>query len=104
MPNITHNLIETDTAAVIQSCIDENGEIDYSLLIPVPDDLGSDFVTWAYDNWGAKWGEVTSLDEEHTSLWFDSPWCGPVPVFEELCRRFPDAKIDFYSSTGDGGG
>ena len=47
---------------------------------------------WNIQNWGTKWnsGDV-SVDEEyeHINYVFDTAWSPPIPVMDELSRRFP---------------
>jgi hypothetical protein len=52
----------------------------------------SNWYDWQAKNWGAKWG-ASDVSTHHTSdtlgYDFSTPWASPLPIFEELTRRFP---------------
>lgn len=48
---------------------------------------------WSYSNWGTKWNamEVEIIDSpEECSVYFDTAWNAPVPIFSALSKKFPD--------------
>lgn len=48
---------------------------------------------WSYSNWGTKWNamEVEIIDNpEECSVYFDTAWNAPVPIFSALSKKFPD--------------
>lgn len=61
---------------------------------------------WRCEKWGTKWNAdnsdvCVSLDGLEASYWFDTAWCAPIPVVEELSRKFPEAEMvmdSFYES------
>lgn len=53
---------------------------------------------WCIQNWGTKWnacGYESGIDygPDCNALWFETAWSAPVPVVEELARRFPDLEF-----------
>jgi len=52
---------------------------------------------WCINNWGTKWKACsTTLDKSKNMLKysFDTAWAPPIPVINEIIRRFP--KLVFY--------
>lgn len=48
---------------------------------------------WSYSNWGTKWNamKVEIIDSpEECSVYFDTAWNAPVPIFSALSKKFPD--------------
>lgn len=52
---------------------------------------------WRIDKWGTKWSAyATSVEvsgDTELLFHFDTAWCAPEPVIEELSRRFPEAEF-----------
>lgn len=61
-----------------------------------------DWYKWAINNWGTKWNsdETTFEDEGDGKLhyYFNTAWCAPIPVIEELSRQFPDLVLSLEVS------
>jgi hypothetical protein len=54
---------------------------------------------WCCENWGTKWNACytsVKLESEAITLSFDTAWSPPMPIFDELARRFPQLKIEGY--------
>lgn len=47
---------------------------------------------WSAANWGTKWNAV-DVYIGATTIDFDTAWCPPFPIFEELSRLFPDIQF-----------
>jgi len=47
---------------------------------------------WSMENWGTKWNAY-SVNVNDYVVSFDTAWNAPIPVIEELSRKFPDLKI-----------
>jgi hypothetical protein len=47
-----------------QATQDKEGQYFLSNLIPMPDDIGDGWRTWAHDNWGTKWGDYEHLFDD----------------------------------------
>ena len=87
----------------------ENGEIDFSSIIPPPDNLFTDnlgtkereqcaaegrpnWYDWNTDNWGTKWNAYCIHIESdwdggdccEMELHFDTAWASPKPIFDAL--------------------
>ena len=59
---------------------------------------------WCIRNWGTKWNACgyeagTDYGTNCKALWFETAWDAPVPVIEELARRFPE--VDFTHRWAD---
>ena len=53
---------------------------------------------WSIRNWGTKWNacgydDGTDYGTNCKALWFETAWDAPVPVIEELARRFPELEF-----------
>ncbi|MBR0510000.1 MAG: hypothetical protein IJJ85_07760 [Clostridia bacterium] len=53
---------------------------------------------WCIQNWGTKWGACgyelgMDYGTNCKALWFETAWSPPVPVIEELARRFPELEF-----------
>ena len=53
---------------------------------------------WSIHNWGTKWNACgyesgTDFSGDGRSLSFETAWDAPVPVMEELARRFPEVEF-----------
>jgi hypothetical protein len=121
MPNwVQHGLTitgpEAERERFIAECFskaDDGMRFDFNRLIPEPkhSDDGDDVIyfdkpgsvripawyEWCCANWGTKWNACrTTLTHERDAilLSFDTAWSPPVPIFNELARRFPKLKIE----------
>jgi Ferredoxin-like domain in Api92-like protein len=117
MPNWVNNtlkVIKGDPKEIFEFVRSEKSIFDFNKLIPMPESIwNSDqevtrpsgfkvpaWFAWSLDNWGCKWnaaGARYSTNEPHTTIWFDTPWDPPVPVFEALAKHFPKHEIVIYS-------
>ncbi len=93
---------------------EEASPICFHKIIPVPDEVlargySKAGYNWQSDNWGTKWGAY-DVDEDRLSDYepgvtgyitykFDTAWAPPIPVFDELARRFPELRL--YHSFGE---
>lgn len=57
---------------------------------------------WSCNHWGTKWNAYDIHAEENT-VTFDTAWCSPAPVFEELSRMFPDVEFVVVYADEDAG-
>lgn len=57
---------------------------------------------WSCAHWGTKWGayEIEKIDG---GVKFQTAWSPPMPVIQELSKRFPDAKLEFRWADEDFG-
>jgi len=56
-----------------------------------------DWYEWRCKNWGDKWNACDTdvgREGEAIRLFFDTAWSVPIPIFEEVARRFPSLKIE----------
>ena len=52
---------------------------------------------WSIENWGTKWDACEvgyDIYKETITLWFDTAWSTPLPIFLELSKLFPTLDID----------
>lgn len=51
---------------------------------------------WRVANWGTKWSAYeVDADRPNAMISFNTAWSTPMPIFEELSRKFPDLSIHF---------
>lgn len=110
----------------------EDGELefDFDKVIPIPEDLkitasfGTQdkelqekyetnrfkhgFENW-YDfcvqKWGTKWrGGCGQLNEDGSSISFDTAWSPPIPVIEEIAKKLPDDDMLILNYIEEGEG
>ena len=59
---------------------------------------------WANQHWGTKWNvNEPELEDDGYELTyhFDTAWSPPVPIYEALAEKYPDAHISwFYDEPG----
>lgn len=49
---------------------------------------------WCRHEWGTKWNaSECHFDKENTTWCFQTAWSTPLPVIEELARKYPDIKF-----------
>ena len=53
-----------------------------------------DWYHWCCNHWGVKWN-ACDCDFNGDTLYFDSPWGYPEPIYQKLCETFPDEQIKF---------
>lgn len=59
-----------------------------------------DWYDWANKYWGTKW-DAFDVDISENEIRFTTAWCAPEPIFNEICKRFSDADIEFESEYED---
>jgi hypothetical protein len=136
MPNwVFHRLTitgpETERERFMAECFsptpDNGTHFDFDKLIPQPEhirdadceslSLGETTITllsdkeyhWCVENWGTKWNACdtkVAREGEAILLSFETAWATPVPIFNEVARRFPDLRIEgtFAKEAYQGGG
>lgn len=55
---------------------------------------------WAIESWGTKWNagdiELQIIEDGNTAFYtFQTAWDAPLPVIEEMSKRFPNLKFIF---------
>lgn len=119
MPNwVHHNLTitgpEIERESFLAECFNA-ADLDFEKLIPQPEHIkdeveveipfrgdisGSKFPAWyewCCKNWGTKWNAChteVSREGEAIRLFFNTAWSPPIPIFNEVARRFPNLKIE----------
>jgi len=122
MPNWSYNILDASDE-VLKQIVNEEGEIDFNTVVPMPKELqgtvspskddtqeekdasknliekyGSDnWYDWSCKNWGTKWNGVS--DEPYTNgegiIHFRTAWSYPESFIEALSKKFPDELIKF---------
>mgnify|MGYP005994058975 CR=1 FL=1 len=122
MPNWSYNILNASDE-VLKQIVNEEGEIDFNTVVPMPKELqgtvspskddtqeekdasknliekyGSDnWYDWSCKNWGTKWNGVS--DEPYTYgegvIHFRTAWSYPEGFIEALSKKFPDELIKF---------
>lgn len=114
MPNHITNII-TAPAHVIDSIINGDGNVDFSLIIPEPAGIERGgcsghhepgvvcWYEWNIQNWGTKWNAYDTDVISDTEVRFDTAWSHPLPVIEELVKRFPEDNLEIKYADEDTG-
>lgn len=115
MPNHVTNVI-TAAPEVIKALLDEKNEVDFTLLVPTPEDYEEEgcahnhplmydendpnahcWYSWNRHAWGTKWNaydtELNGAEGDHAEVRFDTAWSHPRPVVVALSEAFPDQEI-----------
>ena len=65
--------------------------------------FGTDnWYNWQYSNWGTKWNASEIIISED-SVFFNTPWSTPAPIFEALSILFPEVVISIRFADEDFG-
>ena len=87
---------------------EDDSALDFNKIIPMPEDVsawdknrkGDGWYYWQIEHWGVKWGakysSVTDM-KGYLAYLFDTPWCGPAPIFEALVERYPSLDFDIIT-------
>jgi len=112
MPNWSYNILNASDE-VLKQIVNEEGEIDFNTVVPMPKELlgtvspsrddtqekkdasknlidkyGSDnWYDWSCENWGTKWNGVI--------IHFRTAWSYPEGFIEALSKKFPNELIEF---------
>jgi hypothetical protein len=60
----------------------------------------SDWYDWCTNNWGTKWNACyvqCSTKATDATMWFDTAWSAPVPIFEALAKKFPEHEFIIHA-------
>ena len=115
MPNWCKNFLRVNNDERVK-IINAEGEVDYSILLPMPEDLSdtSEKHNWRYDNWGVKWNALeTKITPEKNDIliFFYSPTVSPTKWLQKLSEEGVKFVLDwtresgpYGTTTGDGQG
>ena len=122
MPNWSNNTL-TASDEVLKQIVNQDGEIDFNTVVPMPKELqgtvkpskddtqeekdasknliekygSNNWYDWSCDNWGTKWNGVS--DEPYTYgegiIHFSTAWSYPEGFIEALSKKFPNELIKF---------
>jgi hypothetical protein len=57
----------------------------------------TDWYDWSIKRWGTKWNAYSVVagksDEREATVTFETAWSPPLPVLDELAKRFPKAYL-----------
>ena len=85
------------------------GTVDLNKIVPMPDDVykgnlgrkerelygNKNWYDWSIANWGTKWNACdTVYDAKNKLLQFNTAWSAPKPIFVEIARANPNAKLE----------
>lgn len=113
---LRHPTAEEIAASPWSDLTPESWVVDFSLLIPTPDDyIAGDcshrhglgykndpfkncWYSWNIRFWGTKWNGYSTLlrggtEGDRAVLRFDTAWSHPFPVIDALSAKFPDETI-----------
>jgi len=105
----------------------EESTFDFNVLIPYPekhsildkarheaekngtkwDDLPKDGFNqggyeWCTEHWGTKWNAY-DIGFDYNSVYFQTAWSTPLPIWQELSKRFPDLRLEVEYADEDRG-
>lgn len=122
MPNWSYNILNASDE-VLKQIVNEEGEIDFNTVVPMPKELqgtvspskddtqeekdasknliekygSNNWYDWSCENWGTKWNGVS--DEPYTYgegiIRFRTAWSYPEGFIEALSKKFPNELIKF---------
>lgn len=76
-------------------------EIDLALGKQVHDNIENygceSWYDWRVANWGTKWNCYECEEEGYRRIAFLTAWSIPVPIFDELAKRYPKITFQTYS-------
>jgi hypothetical protein len=112
MPNYVTNQVRASKEVIDSMIQTEPGHgwenaVDFNLIIPTPDNIfqgnlgtkerelygENNWYDWNTKNWGTKWNAGDTTRPSEKSVYFETAWERPEPVFLELSRKFPKEKI-----------
>ena len=90
-----------------KDALNGDGELDFNVAVPAPEDIGDGWYEWNIDNWGTKWGpcypedpEVSS-DGAEFSVSFETAWAPPTPWVHAIASKHPEVTVTLaYSEPG----
>jgi len=122
MPNWSFNILNASDE-VLKQIVNEEGEIDFNTVIPMPKELegtvspnrdstkeekntsekliekygSNNWYDWSCVNWGTKWNGVTDnpYSEGEGIIHFRTAWSYPEGFIEALSKKFPNELIEF---------
>jgi hypothetical protein len=120
MPNWSYNTL-TASDEVLKQIVDENGEIDFNTIVPMPKELegtvspnrdstqeekdksekliekygSNSWYGWSVANWGTKWNGVSDepYEDGNGYISFRTAWEYPSEFIDSLSREFPNEEF-----------
>ena len=114
MPNHCFNTLTVEgpkSIVIIDSLFDDKHNVDFNNVIKMPEqlDIGAvplkpnetmlknkketgyySWCDWSIENWGTKWNAYESRRVGDNTVEFLTAWSPPIPVIEELSKKYPD--------------
>jgi hypothetical protein len=103
MPNHVTNILKLSgpQSAIdkfYKHLLDENDEVDFERVLPMPEGEENNWYNWKWDNWGTKWNAYDCIiDRENNKIQFDTAWEYPRPVIEHLVKAHPKVSVKILS-------
>lgn len=114
MSGLIHNMFSEDWIASVKASVEAMQVSDVSdfnmdeayergkVLVTNYQNYGAlNWYDWCTNNWGTKWNACETQSNED-EIMFDTAWCSPDPIFEVICRDFPNNKITFNCEYEEG--
>ena len=117
MPNWVRNRVRAknkdDAQKLISILVKEvngNKKMNFNGVIPMPEEIRNaespnrdhklsealkrkfgygDWYSWAINNWGTKWDNNDVFLGPNGEIAFDTAWCMPIGVYEEIAKTIP---------------
>lgn len=99
-------LSDAVTGKVIINTVDDVRKIGVQLLRAYHQYNTRDWYEWCCKYWGTKWNPTDTLTElaynsndltaktMTVSITFDTAWCAPMPIFNQLFKDYPELQFD----------
>lgn len=110
MPNWCENCIVIEGVSDdIQTFIKENikdGELDFSLSVPRPENAAEYCLEWNISHWGTKWNaydcDINCLNNNNVlEISFITAWSPPLAWFKYVASKYSTLRFDiFYAEEG----
>lgn len=64
-----------------------------------------DWYDWRIKHWGTKWNACDTQinDPSEADVYFNTAWSAPIPVLDELSKRYPDLSFEYNFADEDMG-
>lgn len=104
MPNWCTNTLTVSDSRVLESVLNSEGAVDFSIVVPPPSNIETGncsgkhdegvvcWYEWNLANWGTKWNAGDAYGSGSV-VCFDTAWSPPVEWFEQLVYLYPDTPL-----------
>ena len=88
-----------------EECKPEYYKTEHSAIVEDVDKPWFNWYKWHCDNWGTKWDAcdpyVQRISDTELSIYFDTAWSFPYPIWKKLATKFPSATFNIKFADED---